>query len=115
MMMDGSGKARGRAAVAGESIRVAVGSILRAPPAKDPAQLCFGRHVLSVCGRSLTGLNEANVARAARIAIDTFEPLIQVRDVAVEMTPMSAVNAITVRYEIIESGALQDIRVEIPT
>ena len=94
---------------------MAIGSILRTPPTNDPSQSCFGNSVLNRCGRSRTGLNEASVAREARLAIGIFEPLIQVRDVAVEMTPASAVNAITVRYEIIESGDLHDIRVEIPT
>ncbi|MDQ0392889.1 GPW/gp25 family protein [Labrys monachus] len=98
-----------------QSIRVAIGSILRTPPTNNPSQPGFGNRVLNGCGRSLTGLNEDCVAREARRVIDVFEPLIEVRDVAVEMTPSSAVNAITIRYEIIESGDLHDIRVEIPT
>ena len=98
-----------------QSIRVAIGSILRTPPTNDPSRPGFGNRVLNGCGRSLTGLDEACVAREARRVVDVFEPLIEVRDVAVEMTPSSAVNAITIRYEIIESGDLHDIRVEIPT
>jgi phage baseplate assembly protein W len=112
---DNTGQPCSDALVAKESIRVAVASILRTRPRSDPSQPCFGERVLNVCGRSLTGLNSANVAKAAKIAIDTFEPLIHVRDIAVEMTPASAVNAIVVHYEVIESGALHDIRIEIPT
>jgi len=94
---------------------MAIASILRAPPLNDPSHPSFGDGVLNVTGRSRTGLDQVHVAKAAQIAIDTFEPLIHVRDIAVEMTAASAVNAITVHYEIIESGALHDLRVEIPT
>ena len=108
-------QSRRDAFVARESIRIAIASILRAPPANDPRHPSFGDRVLCITGRSRTGLSQAHVAKAARIALDTFEPLIEVRGIAVEMTPASAVNAITVHYEVIETGVLHDMRVEIPT
>lgn len=103
-----------RTPFARQSIRLAIRSILRTMRGSGPELTYFASRVLDGDGRPFTGLDRTDIARAAEEAILTYEPLIDIEAVDVEMTPAGAVAGLTIRYRTSDSGAADAVRVDFP-
>ena len=105
-------QASNRSSFARQSIRLAIGSILRTAQVSTSELNCFYTYMRDTNGHPLVGLDRAAIADAAEKAIQTYEPLVTVRSIDVEMTPAGAVAAITVHYRTAVADELDDMRVE---
>lgn len=104
-----------RTPFARQSIRLAVSSILRTPQNSKAEFNCFYTRVLDSDGRPLIGLDETDIANAAQAAIQTYEPLITIGTIDVEMTPVGAVAAIVVHYRTHDADGVDTVRIEFPS
>jgi phage baseplate assembly protein W len=111
-MSDDIDQATNRAPFARHSIRLAISSILRTARDSRAELTYFSTHILDVDGRPLIGLDRTEIAKAAEAAVQTYEPLITIRAIDVEMTPVRAVAAITVHYRTAEFGDFGRVRVD---
>jgi hypothetical protein len=101
-----------------EAYKQVIEAALRLAPGELPQQPEAGFSALEkVDGRvrSRSGLDATDVVESTEQTILRDVPGIVVADIEPEMTATLAVGAINIRFQIVETGELGELRVEIPT
>jgi len=96
----------------------AIRELLLTRPGEIPSEPEKGFAILEHAddrNRSRSGLDRTEVIEAARDAILSYVPGVTVQDLEPEMAASNQVQALDIGFEIVKSGELGRVRIEIPT